>query len=53
MWIPKDIKISIKQEKLESISKMDSFFLNSPHTEKDDDEQKEANVLITLFVERL
>lgn len=36
----KDIKISIKQDKLESISKMDSFFLNSPHTEKDDDDKR-------------
>ena len=42
---------------------MDSFFLSSPNNEKDDDddkklwvsvhEQKEVNVLITLFVGRL
>jgi len=36
----KDIKISIKQEKFESISEMDSFFLSSPNNEKDDDDKR-------------
>jgi len=55
----KDTKISNKQEKLESISEMDSFFLSSQNNERDDDDKrnygsvsiskKEANVLITLF----
>jgi hypothetical protein len=36
----KDIQISTKQENFESISEMDSFFLNSPSNEKDDDDER-------------